>query len=309
MQFAVDFSTYTGSGKYIAFRNVTTNTDAVSQNWIDDINISEVPAVTCQGITVPYEQGFELSDENLDCWTFVSESSNSTVPQIASSYANSGNYSLYMSGRGTYAMPEVTNVDNVSGIEMTFYVRQRVVAHRIAVGVMTDPSNPATFVEVARFSTGNNTSAPMQFAVDFSSYTGSGKYIAFRNVTSNADAVSQNWIDDINISLAEPRIVEIAEYNQNYGESDAADGGQVHDPLGVSDFDLSSLTVYPNPTTGLVTIGAEEVERVEVYNQIGVMVSRYTNERVIDLGNLSSGIYMLRVTMPQGVAIRKVVKK
>ena len=33
------------------------------------------------------------------------------------------------------------------------------------------------------------------------------------------------------------------------------------------------------------------------------------NRRDIDISHLSSGVYMLRVTLPQGVAIRKVVKK
>ena len=121
VQFSVDFSSYTGNGKYIAFRNVTSNSDAISQNWIDDIYIYEAPAVTCQGITVPYEQGFELADDNLDCWTFLPDVASAATPQVSASYANSGNNSLYMLGRGIYALPEVTSCltpQNLSVTEM-----------------------------------------------------------------------------------------------------------------------------------------------------------------------------------------------
>ena len=49
---------------------------------------------------------------------------------------------------------------------------------------------------------------------------------------------------------------------------------------------------------------------VEVYSQIGSKVATFTlnNEREIDLGNLPKGVYILRVTMPEGVAVRKVVR-
>ena len=320
VQHTVDFSTYTGDGKYIAFRNVATNSDAVSQNWIDDINISEIPAVTCQGITVPYEQGFESGSEVANCWTFLPDVSSATTPEVVTSYANSGNNSLYMKGRGIYALPEITNVDNVGGLAMTFYVRQRAFAHRIAVGVMTDPTDATSFVEIARFNTGNNTSTSMQFSVDFSSYIGNGKYIAFRNVTTNTDAVSQNWIDDINISLNTEGIdsvgTEVAQ-NQSVNFEDTefdSYGDNSEEPFNapnaIGNFNAVQLSLYPNPTTGKVTLVADEVTMVEVYSQIGSKVATFTlnNERVIDLSNLPKGVYILRVTMPQGIAVRKVVK-
>ncbi|MCR4964024.1 MAG: T9SS type A sorting domain-containing protein [Bacteroidales bacterium] len=125
------------------------------------------------------------------------------------------------------------------------------------------------------------------------------------------------YIDDINLSEITTSSDPVSEQPQT--EEDMAeeyvdetaneDFEEVMAPMGVEDYDINTMTVYPNPTTGKLTISADVVNRVEVYSQIGVLVAVYTEERVIDLSNLPTGVYVLRVTMPEGVAVRKVVKK
>ena len=73
--------------------------------------------------------------------------------------------------------------------------------------------------------------------------------------------------------------------------------------------EVRNLSVYPNPTNGVVTISAPDVNKVEVYDGVGKNVREYTSQRVLDLSDLSSGDYMLRITLPQGVAVRKVIKR
>ncbi|MBO4655677.1 MAG: T9SS type A sorting domain-containing protein, partial [Bacteroidales bacterium] len=46
----------------------------------------------------------------------------------------------------------------------------------------------------------------------------------------------------------------------------------------------------------------------ECYSQMGQLVGVYDNAD-IDLGSFANGVYMLRITVPQGVTMRKVVKK
>ena len=70
-----------------------------------------------------------------------------------------------------------------------------------------------------------------------------------------------------------------------------------------------SLIVYPNPTAGNITISADEVVKVEVFDFLGRMAAQYSGTNRIDLSSLPSGSYTLRVTLPQGTAIRRVVKK
>ena len=312
----VNFSDYTGTGKYIAFRNVATNSDAVSQNWIDDINITETETIACEGITVPYSENFDSVTSNTGvptgvspaCWTFLPDVDGATAPQVSygSTNAQSGNYSLYMTYRGIYALPEITNADSVSGLTMTFYVKQRKYAHRIAVGVMTDPTDPNTFIEVERFYNGGEYTNLVQHTVDFSNYTGTGKYIAFRNVATNSDALSQNWIDDINISATEERSGEVEQTSYEHTDNGATNEALV--PLGMDDFDLNDFTVYPNPTTGELTLSME-VQQVEVNSLTGQKVAWFENTSHISISNLPAGVYILKVTMPQGIAVRKIVKR
>ena len=52
-----------------------------------------------------------------------------------------------------------------------------------------------------------------------------------------------------------------------------------------------------------------DVQKVECYNQMGQLVAVYNNENVINISSLANGVYTLRITLPQGVTMRKVVKK
>lgn len=72
---------------------------------------------------------------------------------------------------------------------------------------------------------------------------------------------------------------------------------------------LEELKVYPNPTHGRVTLTAENVLKVEVLDIVGRLVATFENTNTFDLSNLNEGAYTLRITLPEGVTIRKVVKK
>ena len=48
---------------------------------------------------------------------------------------------------------------------------------------------------------------------------------------------------------------------------------------------------------------------VEVLDMVGRRVAVFENSTDLDLSHLANGTYMLRVTLPDGVAIRKIVKR
>ena len=72
---------------------------------------------------------------------------------------------------------------------------------------------------------------------------------------------------------------------------------------------LALLKVYPNPTSGRVQINAEQVARVEVLDLVGRCVAVFENTNMFDLTNLAAGTYTLRITLPEGTTLRKVVKR
>ena len=72
---------------------------------------------------------------------------------------------------------------------------------------------------------------------------------------------------------------------------------------------LRELTFYPNPTDGIITFNNDEVLKVELYDAVGKMVSSYENTYIIDLSDLAKGLYIMRVTIPEGTTVKKVILK
>jgi len=67
-------------------------------------------------------------------------------------------------------------------------------------------------------------------------------------------------------------------------------------------------SIFPNPTTGIITIKAEEVESVEVINLQGKQI--YTGkETEIDLSSQPKGIYIIKVTTDKQTVTRKLIKQ
>ncbi len=75
------------------------------------------------------------------------------------------------------------------------------------------------------------------------------------------------------------------------------------------------ITIYPNPTTGLITVTGLSVEpaRITVYNVLGGLVHDQelngSNERFIDLSALPGGLYLIQVQYGQMTLRKKVIKQ
>ena len=233
-----NFSSYTGNGNRIAFRNVLANgySYKYSYNYIDDITLMS----NCAPVTLPYTENFDNYTTSTtaetgvqpDCWEVVSEDvalTASTKPQLyhSTTYATSGSYTLRMKNRCVYAMPELDENVDVSGLTMTFKLRQPKAVYRLQVGVV---DSQGTFKLVK---TVNNASTSTEdVTIDFANYTGSGHRIAFRNTLVSGSTLdySINYIDDITLDYtpAPCGISELpyAENFDSYTTSTTAETGE-----------------------------------------------------------------------------------
>ena len=75
---------------------------------------------------------------------------------------------------------------------------------------------------------------------------------------------------------------------------------------GEPDGDAVAATVYPNPTTGWLTVSAGGLRRVEVMDATGRVVSVSENANV-NLTGCTAGVYFVRVLTDGGCALRRVV--
>ena len=68
----------------------------------------------------------------------------------------------------------------------------------------------------------------------------------------------------------------------------------------------SSVSVYPNPTNGIVTINADGIKNIVVMNAVGQKMLE-TIENQIDLSQFGNGLFMLRITTEKGVSMQRIM--
>ena len=197
----VSTNTYTfsnlSSGTQYQFRVCALCSATDSSSW------SEVSAfVPCSSITLPYTQGFESatgsgSSHTVDVCLTVGTNSTTAYPYPSSTYHYSGLYSLYFYGASsTYsyvALPRMDETVAMNDLLVQFYAYKTTASYSIEYGVMTDPTNVSTFEALGTFTpSAINTWDMGEFVTN--TYTGTGRYIAFRAPQS---ATSYMYLDDI----------------------------------------------------------------------------------------------------------------
>ena len=72
--------------------------------------------------------------------------------------------------------------------------------------------------------------------------------------------------------------------------------------------DVKSTTkIYPNPTNGILNIEtSKSIEKIEILNLLGSVISTFGNERLLDLSSYHDGIYLIRTTTDEGVELKRV---
>ncbi len=106
--------------------------------------------------------------------------------------------------------------------------------------------------------------------VDLSAYDGQQIYVAFVMEQNDDD----NWfIDNVNVTGT----------------------------LSIEEFTTNQFSIYPNPTTGLLTVSSRvAISKIEVFNVLGGRVKKIENSKKIDISNLSAGTYIARITTIDG---------
>jgi len=86
----------------------------------------------------------------------------------------------------------------------------------------------------------------------------------------------------------------------------------INNPVGLNENSIpdNTITLYPNPTNGLVQIEIlnQTIERVMVYDIQGMLIQN-TTESQIDLSKYSNGTYMIRAKTEKGIYAYKIIKQ
>ena len=84
--------------------------------------------------------------------------------------------------------------------------------------------------------------------------------------------------------------------------------------LSITENELVKLSVYPNPTSGILNIkSTEEIDNITVFNLLGQSVAKFGKNDItnssIDLSELSEGLYLVKVTSGNNTETLRVTKK
>ncbi len=163
--------------------------------------------------------GTEANHVLPNCWDYSNDATSSSyvgypICYNSSSYSRSGNnhlrfYTNYSSSSTNYGNqiaifpPMDFDVDTLN---LEFYARKYSTSttyqSNIIVGVMSDPDDASTFVEVATLHPTSTTYEP--FLVEFSEYQGNGRYIAIKaERVEGTSGYNYVLIDDVTLKLRE----------------------------------------------------------------------------------------------------------
>ncbi len=84
------------------------------------------------------------------------------------------------------------------------------------------------------------------------------------------------------------------------------------DPTGISEDNTSNTSVFPNPTTDFVTVEAEKLQQIALFDMTGRMlhsVPTQGNSQQLDLRGLPAGTYVIMLTTESGSKKQTIIKK
>lgn len=80
--------------------------------------------------------------------------------------------------------------------------------------------------------------------------------------------------------------------------------------LGITDKEQSTVKIYPNPTTEIISIhGLDAIIGLRIFDLQGKLLKETTKEKVLNLSQLSSGTYLLNIYTETEVYSRKIIKE
>ncbi len=141
-----------------------------------------------------------------------------------------------------------------------------------------------------------------------------GDYYVATQLLSNSGANHVRVRDDATVPQVTGASLIYIPNDQLYSNGNAIALRMMLDPtVSINEEELVNVSVYPNPTEGLVNIfmGETGTYNVEVFNVIGerVHTGNFTNNTVLDLSGNAQGVYMVHISNDKASSIQRITLK
>ena len=99
---------------------------------------------------------------------------------------------------------------------------------------------------------------------------------------------------------------------QNDGDNWTIDDVKITGTLSNESFEnKKTIKVYPNPVKDKVEVTAlEEIESLQLISITGINIKQIQNTTVMDMSELASGVYFLKITTKDNaISVKKIIKQ
>ena len=143
-------------------------------------------------------------------------------------------------------------------------------------------------------------------------------YLAdFRSTDNSQDYILDTW-RNVDLTFLKETVYklsfrfessDVGEYGMNTPAYFAIDNLVINKSTGLKESTLSSVSIYPNPIQNELTISGENglIELVDLTGKILISKEHY-NYTILNVSDLNSGSYILKLTSENGTLIQKLVK-
>ncbi len=77
--------------------------------------------------------------------------------------------------------------------------------------------------------------------------------------------------------------------------------------LTTTNFIQERAVLFPNPTNGILNIGNKNLEKIIIYDISGKVIRAFAPVSQIDLGNISKGLYIIKLFSEREIIVDKIV--
>ena len=73
----------------------------------------------------------------------------------------------------------------------------------------------------------------------------------------------------------------------------------------------TSISIFPNPTTGIISVKGANNITIKIYNIIGQLMIEENNKQNISIAEMPAGLYLVKVFNTQGILLKqdKIIKE
>jgi hypothetical protein len=152
--------------------------------------------------------------------------------------------------------------------------------------------------------------------IDLISASSSSGIVSFTNSNGLGDFEPPQLISN---EVIFPTAVITSDIDQD-GDADVLSSSQVDSKIAwyenftilrIDDNENMELSIYPNPTNGLLNIESiSEIISIKMYDTLGRLVLAQSNpSNQLEVSNLSNGLLFVQIETNQGISIQKVIKQ